>query len=81
MYYVKATGNNRYGQGTDKWVKIKNVVKKNPDVYELEVYFKKRKRFVLVSLSKLNEIPLEFAKNWNSLEPVGFYEVIKAFNL
>lgn len=81
MYYVKATGDNRYGQGTDKWVKIKNVVKKSPDVYELEVYFKKRRRFVLVSLSKLNDIPLEFAKNWNSLELVSFNEVIKAFDL
>jgi hypothetical protein len=79
MYYVKATGDNRYGQGTDKWLKIRNVVKKNNDVYEIEVYFKEMKHKSLISLSRLNNIDMIFSKGWELKQPVSFHDVLKGW--
>ena len=81
MYYVKATGDNRYGQGTDKWLKIRNVVKKSNDVYEIEVYFKGIIHKALIPLSRSNKIDMIFSKGWESKQPVGFHEVLKGWGL
>lgn len=76
MYYVRATGDNRYGQGTDKWLKIRSIKKCNNDAYEIGVVIDGEDRFTIVSTNYRID-HLEFAKGWPGLMPIGFYNVLE----
>jgi hypothetical protein len=78
MYYVRATGNNRYAGGTTKWLKIRNIRKTGDIYYEIEVRIRGLKR--VVGVVKDNSFKnLEFAKGWPGLMPVSCHTVLEEF--
>lgn len=78
-YYVRATGDNRYAGGTDKWLKIRKV-KRYGYGYVFGVRINGQNKFVAVRKNQPTE-NLEFAMGtWPNLEPVSYKHVIEGFN-
>lgn len=80
MYYVRATGDNRYGGGTDKWLRIRGM-KTHTDRHVLEVRIREHKMFVAVSKS---QIPgnLEFGEGiWPNIKPVSHVRIVEGMTI
>jgi hypothetical protein len=74
-FYVKATGDNRYGGGTDRWLKIRNIHKKGGG-FEIEVRIRGQRKFVYVNNNE-DIYYLKFAKGWPGLMPVSYRTVLR----
>ena len=75
-YYIRATGDNRLGDGTSKWLKIRNFTK-HRDGYEIEVRIQNMNKCVFVSEKYSDNV--EYAEGWPGLKPVSLYTVIKCY--
>jgi len=75
--YVRATGDNRYGAGTNRWLRIRSLQKSDNGVYELGVCF--RGLDMVTSVSKGNKPEhLQFRLgSWPNAIPVSFGTVIQ----
>lgn len=76
MYYVRATGDNRYAGGTDKWLKIRSIREISEAQFEIGAIINDQERFTIVNPKNRIE-HLEFAKGWPGLQPVGFYSILE----
>lgn len=75
-FYVRATGTNQLGAGTDKWLKIRRFVK-DGDSYEIKVRIRGRAKYV--DASEEHSKYLEFAEGWPGLKPVSLRTVINHY--
>lgn len=75
-FYVRATGINQLGAGTDKWLRIRRFVKDKDD-YEIKVRIRDRVKYV--NASEEHSKYLEFAEGWPELKPVSLRTVIKYY--
>jgi len=76
MYYVRATGDNRYAGGTDKWLKIRSLRKCSKTSYEIGAIINGQEKFTFVNPNERID-HLEFAEGWPGLKPIGFFTIIK----
>ena len=76
-FYVRATGTNQLGAGTDKWLRIRRFVK-DGDIYEIKVRIRDRAKYV--NASEEHSKHLEFAEGWPGLKPVSLRTVINYYN-
>ena len=75
-FYVRATGNNRYSGGTDKWLKIRNI-KKEIFAYILEVRIRGQRKFVAIRKNEATE-NLEFGMGtWPDIQPISHLRMIE----
>jgi hypothetical protein len=75
-YYVRATGDNRYAGGTNKWLRIRNI-KRYGYGYVLSVRINGSNKLVAVRKDGPTE-NLEFAMGtWPNLQPVSYKNVIE----
>ena len=72
-FYVRATGDNRFGQGTSKWLKIRSFTARRNGTYSIGVFFRGQKKFLDLFVTDPNNI--EFAEGWPSLKPVSWHTV------
>jgi len=75
-FYVRATGTNQLGAGTDKWLRIRRFVK-DGDSYEIKVRIRDCPKYV--NVSEKHTKYLEFAEGWPELKPVSLRTVIKYY--
>jgi len=75
-FYVRATGDNQLGAGTDKWLKIRRFVK-DKGSYEIKVRIGGIPMYV--NTSEKDSKYLEFAEGWPGLKPVSLRTVIKHY--
>ena len=75
-FYVRATGDNQLGAGTDKWLRIRRFVK-DKDGYEIKVRIRNVPKYV--DASEEHSKYLKFAEGWPELKPVSFRTVIKYY--
>lgn len=76
MYYVRATGQNRFmGYGSSRWLKIRRINKLSKDYYELVV--KTANSGDLYIGTTENSTNLEFIKDYYSRKPVSFRTILK----
>lgn len=78
MYYLRAVGQNKYGAGTDKWLKIRDVKKNKNGTYTMQVVIRGVDQYVDVDPSD-NVRNLRFAKGYPSLMPVSIRTVLQNF--
>ena len=75
MYYVRATGLNRFtGDGTSRWLKIRSL-DKIKDGYSIGVRINGRNKYVDVSTEHGNS--LEFAMGWPGLMPISLERMLR----
>lgn len=77
MYYIRATNNNRFGDGTYRWLRIRKIIKKD-DGYELTV--KIRNIFKQIFISEKYHKYVEFGEGWPDLKPIDFNALIYNLN-
>lgn len=78
MYYIRATGSNKFtGDGTSRWLKIRNFAKYPGHGYEIAVQIQGRTKFVNVSEKNCENV--EFAEGWPDLMPVSLSRIIKYY--
>jgi len=78
-YYVRATGNNRYAGGSERWLKIRKI-KRYGYGYVLGVRINGQDKFVAIRKNGPTE-NLEFAMGtWPNLQPVTYKNVIEGLN-
>jgi len=75
-FYVRATGTNQLGAGTDKWLKIRRFVK-DGDGYEIKVRIRDIPMYV--NASEKDSKYLEFAEGWPGLKPASLRTVINHY--
>lgn len=75
-FYVRATGDNQLGAGTDKWLRIRRFVK-DGDRYEIKVRIRNIPKYV--DASEEHSKYLEFAEGWPGLKPVSLRIVINYY--
>ena len=75
-FYVRATGDNQLGAGTDKWLRIRKFVK-DSDSYEIKVRIRDIPKYV--DVSEKHSKYLEFAEGWPGLRPVSLRTVINYY--
>ncbi len=76
MYYIRATGDNRYGHGTTKWLKIRSIEEISDSQCEIGTIINGQEMFTIVNPKNRIEY-WEFAKGWPNLEPIGFFTILK----
>ena len=74
-FYVRATGDNQFAGGTDKWLKVRGM-KEELYAYILEVRFNGQRKFVAMQKNQPT-YNLEFAEGWPGLKPVSYMTVVK----
>ena len=75
MYYIRATGDNRFGgDGTPRWLKIRSLIQSGSK-YRVGVKIDGLHKHVDVSEKYSKN--LEFAVGWPGLMPVSFYRMIR----
>jgi len=76
MYYVRATGINRFtGNGTSRWLRIRSLKCLRKREYEIGVRINGMDRYVSVRTDKPND--LEFAIGWPELMPISLGRMMR----
>lgn len=82
-FYVRATGPNRYGDGTSNWLRVRRMHPWTKSVrglgLVLEVRIRGRKKHLFIS-ENLKPTALEFAKgDWPNVMPVEWIRLLESF--